>query len=166
MRRRIVDPVLGFVRRGTEPKQLALSGALGITLGVFPVYGATALLCALAALVLRSKCHVPLLMLANLVATPIELSLIIPFLRVGEYVLGAEHIALTTSTFKEAFSGHLPRQVIFGLLYAVLGWIVASPFIFCGLYAAFLPMFQSLSRKVRSEPLIRQGRSSSRPLSV
>ncbi|CAA3004276.1 Cytoplasmic membrane, partial [Olea europaea subsp. europaea] len=37
VRKRIVDPFLQILRRGAEPKQLAFSGAVGITLGVFPI---------------------------------------------------------------------------------------------------------------------------------
>ncbi|CAA3004275.1 Hypothetical predicted protein [Olea europaea subsp. europaea] len=39
VRKRIVDPFLQILRRGAEPKQLAFSGAVGITLGVFPICG-------------------------------------------------------------------------------------------------------------------------------
>ncbi|KAF6143936.1 hypothetical protein GIB67_001730 [Kingdonia uniflora] len=59
--------------RGAEPKQLAFSTALGITLGVFPVCGVTVLLCGVAIALLGSRCHSPSLMLANFIATPLEL---------------------------------------------------------------------------------------------
>jgi uncharacterized protein (DUF2062 family) len=59
--------------RGTEPKQLALSGALGLTLGVFPICGVTVFLCAAAVAILGGKCNAATVMLANFVATPIEL---------------------------------------------------------------------------------------------
>jgi hypothetical protein len=36
---KIVDPVLQVIRRGAEPKQLAFSAALGVTIGIFPICG-------------------------------------------------------------------------------------------------------------------------------
>ncbi|KAK4778892.1 hypothetical protein SAY86_006420 [Trapa natans] len=36
---KIVDPLVQILRRGAEPRQLAFSSALGITLGVFPICG-------------------------------------------------------------------------------------------------------------------------------
>ncbi|GAB4845093.1 hypothetical protein Ancab_038499 [Ancistrocladus abbreviatus] len=71
--KKIVDPLQQILRRGTEPKQLAFSAALGFTLGIFPICGVTVFLCGMAIALLGSRCHSPTVMLANFVATPIEL---------------------------------------------------------------------------------------------
>eukprot|EP00250_Pteridium_aquilinum_P008117 c17688_g2_i1 orf=821-1195(+) len=60
---KVIDPFVVILRRGLEPRLLSLSAALGVALGVFPVCGVPLIFCAIAALVLRSKCHVPTLML-------------------------------------------------------------------------------------------------------
>ena len=49
LRRRIVIPILDLLRQGITPEKIALSIALGITLGVTPVLGSTSILCFLAA---------------------------------------------------------------------------------------------------------------------
>ncbi|KAJ6976194.1 hypothetical protein NC653_031898 [Populus alba x Populus x berolinensis] len=92
----IVDPLYQILSRGLEPKQLALSTALGITLGIFPI-------CAIA--LLRSLCHAPTVMLANFIATPLELSLVVPFLRFGEVISGGPHFPLTSDALKKVFTG-------------------------------------------------------------
>jgi hypothetical protein len=74
---------------GTPPETIALSVVLGVTLGVFPVYGVPTLLCAAAALLLRP--HVPLLQAINLVTGPIQLALAWPFHRLGRLLLPAVH---------------------------------------------------------------------------
>ena len=51
--RRIVNPILDLLRQGITPEKMALSIALGITLGITPVIGSTSILCLLAAIVLR-----------------------------------------------------------------------------------------------------------------
>ncbi|KAJ7561747.1 hypothetical protein O6H91_03G039800 [Diphasiastrum complanatum] len=152
-RARVIDPFLLIVSRGAEPKQLAMSTALGITLGVFPVYGMTALLCGFAAALLRSSCHAPTLMLVNLLATPLELSLIVPFLQFGEWITGSEHFVLSMDVLGKALTLQAPREVIVGILHAVLGWAVASPFILGTLYGFFIVLFQFVCRKHRGEPV-------------
>lgn len=66
-----------FYSRGTEPKQVAFSAALGITLGIFPICGVPVFLCGVAIAFLGSACHAPTVMLANIIATPAELAYIL-----------------------------------------------------------------------------------------
>jgi Uncharacterized protein conserved in bacteria (DUF2062) len=55
--------------------------AVGFVLGTFPVYGVPTLLCVIAARVLRLN---PVALLAvNQLATPVQLALLVPFVRVG-----------------------------------------------------------------------------------
>ncbi|XP_068653141.1 uncharacterized protein [Aristolochia californica] len=152
LNRKIVDPLLHIVSRGAEPKQLAFSAALGMTLGLFPVCGVTVFLCGLAIALLGSSCHAPSMMLANFVATPIELSLVVPFLRFGEFISGGPHFPLTADALKKVVTGQASREVLLGVVHALLGWFVASPFILGALYAAFLPLFKYLVHKFSVVP--------------
>ncbi|KAG7033409.1 hypothetical protein SDJN02_07465 [Cucurbita argyrosperma subsp. argyrosperma] len=127
---KIVDPLLQILQRGAEPKQLAFSAALGITLGLFPICGVTVFLCGLAIAFLGSLCHAPTVMLANFVATPLELSLVVPFLRFGEALSGRPSFPLTPDALKK-----------------LLGWAVAAPLILGIGYLLFLPCFKILVRK-------------------
>jgi uncharacterized protein (DUF2062 family) len=79
--------------QGVTPRALALSLAVGLGLGTFPVLGATAILCAAAAAALRL--NQPAIQLVNLVAYPLQLLLIVPLLRAGAALLGAPAEALT-----------------------------------------------------------------------
>ncbi|XP_011011076.1 PREDICTED: uncharacterized protein LOC105115762 isoform X5 [Populus euphratica] len=149
----IVDPLYQILRRGLEPKQLALSTALGITLGIFPICGVTVLLCGVAIALLRSLCHAPTVMLANFIATPLELSLVVPFLRFGEAMSGGPHFPLTSDALKKVFTGQASREVILSVAHALLGWLVAAPFILAALYIIFLPCFKVLVHKFSTVPL-------------
>lgn len=143
--RRIVDPFVVILRRGLEPKLLSLSMALGLTFGLFPLCGVALLLCAIAAVILQSNCHVPTLMLANFVASPFELGLLVPFARVGELVTGEEeHFIITPGGFWEAIREHEPRAFMFGILHAVIGWSVFAPISIAFLYITTLPIFRCL----------------------
>ncbi|XP_027148087.1 uncharacterized protein LOC113748740 isoform X1 [Coffea eugenioides] len=151
-RKKLLDPLLHILRMGAEPKQLAFSAALGITLGVFPICGVTFFLCGLAIALLRSSCHAPTVMLANFVATPIELSLIIFFLRFGEFITGGPHFPLTSDALKKVLTGQASREILRGIFNALLGWLVAAPFILGTLYVLFLPCFAFLVRKFSGVP--------------
>ncbi|KAL0359955.1 UNVERIFIED_CONTAM: Glycerophosphodiester phosphodiesterase GDPD4 [Sesamum radiatum] len=138
--------------RGTEPKQLAFSAALGITLGVFPICGVTVFLCGIAVAVLRSLCHAPTVMLANFIATPIELSLMVPFLRFGEIITGGPHFPLTSDAFKKVLTGQASREALRSIFLALLGWVVAAPLILGALYLLLLPCFKILVHKFTAVP--------------
>ncbi|XP_030550732.1 uncharacterized protein LOC115755462 [Rhodamnia argentea] len=147
---KVVDPLLQILRKGAEPKQLAFSSALGITLGVFPICGVTVFLCGVAIALLGSRCHSPSVMLFNFLATPLELSLVVPFLRFGEFILGGPHFPLTTDALKKVLMGQASREVLLSICHALLGWLVAAPFIFAFLCVLSLPCFNLLVSKFKS----------------
>ncbi|XP_074280174.1 uncharacterized protein LOC141605352 isoform X1 [Silene latifolia] len=147
---KVVDPLLQIIRRGAEPKQLAFSSALGFTLGVFPICGVTVFLCGLAITILGSHCHAPTVLLTNFVATPVELSLIVPFLRLGETISGGSHFALTSDALKKVLTGEASTEVLLSIFHALLGWLIATPFIMAVLYILLLPCFKVLVRKFKS----------------
>ncbi|KAK4285059.1 hypothetical protein QN277_001804 [Acacia crassicarpa] len=149
----VIDPLLLILRRGAEPTQLAFSTAFGITLGIFPICGVTVFLCGVAIALLKSSCHAPTLMLANFIATPIELSLIVPFLRLGEVITGGPHFRLTSDALKKVLTGQASHEVLSSIAHALLGWLVAAPFILGTLYIVFIPCFKILVRKFGSSPL-------------
>ncbi|XVF29790.1 hypothetical protein REPUB_Repub16aG0001500 [Reevesia pubescens] len=150
---RLVDPLLQILRRGAEPKQLAFSAALGFTLGIFPICGVTVLLCGMAIALLGSHSHSPTVLLANFIATPIELSLLVPFLRFGEALSGGPHFPLTSDALKKVLTGHASRDLLFSIAHALLGWVVAAPIILATLYILFLPIFKVVVPKFSSVPL-------------
>lgn len=70
---------------GVSTETLALSIGLALVLGVFPVYGCPTLLCAAAAIVLRL--NLPAMQAVNLLTSPLQLALVIPFHRLGDLLL-------------------------------------------------------------------------------
>ncbi|XP_064960302.1 uncharacterized protein LOC135610131 isoform X1 [Musa acuminata AAA Group] len=118
MNRKVVDPFLQIIKKGAEPKQLAFSAALGMSLGLFPICGVTVFLCGMAIAILRHHCHAPSVMLANFVATPIELSMVIPFLRLGELITGGRHFPLTSDALSKVVSGQASQGVLIAILHA------------------------------------------------
>ncbi|XP_031288171.1 uncharacterized protein LOC116146861 [Pistacia vera] len=152
--KKVIDPLLQIPKEVQSQSKLAFSTALGLTLGVFPIVGwVTVFLCGIAIAVLKSRCHAPSMMLANFIATPIELSLVVPFLRFGEALTGGPHFPLTSDALKRVLTGKASQEVLFSVAHAVMGWIVASPFILAALYMIFLPVFKFLLQKFSTVPL-------------
>jgi len=87
LRRRIEGPLLGLLRTGLTPRGLAWSLASGLALGVFPMLGSTTLLCLAAAQVFRL--NLPAMQLASFLVYPLQLTLLIPFFRLGARLFGA-----------------------------------------------------------------------------
>src|SRR5690242_16181112 len=82
LKERLLQPVVDLLRQGVTPEKIALSMALGATLGVFPALGWTTILCAIAAFALRL--NLPAIQLVNYLVYPAQLALLLPFFRLGE----------------------------------------------------------------------------------
>lgn len=73
-----------WLRQGITPRRLALTLALGFTIGCIPVLGAPTVLCAALALALRL--NMPAIQAANYAAMPFQLALLVPFVRLGGHL--------------------------------------------------------------------------------
>lgn len=85
--RRFVVPIVSLLTQGITPEKIALSLSFGIVLGTFPVLGSTTLLCAAAALIFGL--NLPAIQLVNYLVYPIQLLLLVPFIRIGETLFRA-----------------------------------------------------------------------------
>lgn len=128
LQRWLVAPLVALLRQGITPQKLALSIAIGAIVGIFPVLGTTTVLCTLAAASLR----------LNLVAvhtvhyamTPVQVLLIIPFVRVGEHLLGVPPQPLSIAEGMDLIAqGALHAVVVLwdAIVHAVVGWLAIGP---------------------------------------
>lgn len=91
--RRIGAPILALLTQGITPEKIALSLAFGIVLGIFPVLGSTTVLCAAAALIFQL--NLPAIQLVNYLIYPVQLFLLVPFIRMGEKLFHAPPMQLS-----------------------------------------------------------------------
>src|SRR5580658_3847085 len=82
------EKVLEYLQCGLAPRQLAFTLALGFAIGCIPLLGVTTAICALLALVLRL--NMPAIQAANWVAMPLQVVLLIPFLRLGQWMFASQ----------------------------------------------------------------------------
>ena len=149
--RRVVAPIVAQLRQGITPQKIALTLALGGVLGIFPILGATTLLCAVAGVWLRL--NQPIIQLVNYLVYPLQIALLIPFYRAGERLFGAEPVPIVDVAGLVARFGEGPWQFIldYGLvgLYGIAVWLLAAPLLIAGSYVALRPMLESAARTVR-----------------
>jgi uncharacterized protein (DUF2062 family) len=145
-RRRVVAPLLQLLRQGVTPEKLALSIALGAIVAVVPVLGVSTVVCALLALWLRL--NMPAIQLVNYLLTPVQLLLIIPFLRLGEHLAGAPRFEITLESGLALLSRGVVNAVRIlrdAIAHATLGWLVLAPVGAALLYFTFRQVFRRLS---------------------
>jgi uncharacterized protein (DUF2062 family) len=73
-----------WLNQGISPQRLAITLALGFAIGCLPVVGIPTLLCAGVALALGL--NQPAIQAANYAAMPLQLALIVPFVRLGGWI--------------------------------------------------------------------------------
>ena len=135
-------PSVGEVFSGGESvSKTAWTVALGFAIGMFPLIGVTTIMCALFACVMRLR-QAPI-QIGNYAALPLQIILVIPFLRLGERIAGAERFVLDAP----ALLNSLPtvpestaRGVVMAQWHMIEGWVVVAPlaFMLAGLTAQAL----------------------------
>jgi uncharacterized protein (DUF2062 family) len=73
-----------WLMQGISPRRLALTLSLGFAIGCIPVVGIPTVLCAALALALRL--NLPAIQAANYLVMPLQLLLIVPFVRLGGWL--------------------------------------------------------------------------------
>jgi uncharacterized protein (DUF2062 family) len=150
LQRRLVAPLLMLMRQGVTPRELALCLALGTTIGLIPVLGVSTALCALAALLL--KLNMPAIQLVNYLLTPLQLLLVIPQLRLGEYLTGAPPFPVTLESALALLSQnvvHAIQILATAIAHATLAWLLVAPLLAIVLYRGLEPVMRHLRQKVR-----------------
>jgi uncharacterized protein (DUF2062 family) len=132
--RRVVLPVLALLRMGASPEKLAWSLAAGLLIGINPILGSTTVLSLALAFVFRL--NVAASQLGNHIVYPLELVLVIPFIRLASRVFHTAPMPLSANELLHAAREHplaLSRQLWLWEWHAFLLWaaiaVVAIPVI-------------------------------------
>ncbi|MEY3830089.1 MAG: hypothetical protein RL636_1790 [Verrucomicrobiota bacterium] len=145
LKRKVSDPLIALVKRGLSPEDLALAIVVSLCLAVNPVIGSTTVLCLVAGRIFRLN-HL-VMQTVNHLAYPLQFAFLVPFVRLGEYITGAEALPLSPSLlieeFQRSFWGFVAK---FGLAYVhgLLGWVLVVPVTCLGLYFLLVRLFRRL----------------------
>jgi uncharacterized protein (DUF2062 family) len=149
---RIARPAIAQLKQGADPKGLALTCALGVALGAFPLMGTTTILCAIVGSFYRL--NQPLLQSINYLMAPVQLALIPVFGYLGAQLgdrIGAPisvdlHPSVIMSEFARSPSGFLKMYGELGAL-AVLVWAVITPLFALLVYRSALSSFERMQKR-------------------
>ena len=147
--RKFVKPIIDLVNQGITLQKIVLSIAIGATLGVIPVPGATTILCTIAAILFRL--NLPAIQLVNYLVYPLQIILLIPFYRAGEFVFNAEPLSLSASKVVGMIKEDVWAAIKFlwdTTLHAVVVWCILAPILVAILYYLLLPLVKRLPFKL------------------
>ena len=150
--RRVVRPILSLLTHGITPERISFCLALGFAIAICPILGVATLFCTLAAAAFRL--NLPLIQSVNYAATPLQLSLILPYIRAGERLFGGERMAFSLAElfqrFEADWTGFFADFWVAGAK-ALGTWLLTVPLIVAAIYLALTPVLRRLGRRVRSE---------------
>jgi len=138
-RRRVLDVITGQLKQGITPQKVSLTIALGATLALFPILGSTTLLCFIAALWL--KLNQPIIQAVNYLMYPLQILLIVFFVRIGEWITRAQPVSFSIPELLRKFQ-ESPAKFMheFGMtgLHGIIAWLLIAPFLVALLYWVLL----------------------------
>jgi uncharacterized protein (DUF2062 family) len=114
-----------WLSQGISPRRLALTLALGFAVGCIPLLGIPTVLCTALALALRL--NIPAIQAANCVSTPLQLALIVPFVRLGRWLMPSHSaVAFDTRALMHLPLLHLATSVGGIAGQALLAWLLVA----------------------------------------
>ena len=149
LHRRIFEPLLGLLKQGISPRRLALSVSIGVVVGNVPILGISTIVCAAVALLFRL--NLPAIQIVQASMAPSQLLLIIPFMRLGEWLLRAppqpmsihEGIAIMAQGI-----GHAVVVLRGAIIHAGLAWSLVAPFAIYLIYRVLTPVFERAAAQI------------------
>jgi uncharacterized protein (DUF2062 family) len=153
LHRRLFEPPLALLREGLSPRRLSLCVAIAIVVGNIPILGVSTILCAFIALIFRL--NLPAIQLVQAAMAPTQLLLIIPFVRLGEWMLRVPpQIVSVRGAFALLSQGIWQAVVVLrdAIFHAALAWILLAPFCIYLLHRLLTPVFERMAAQIRRQP--------------
>lgn len=143
----------GFLKQGATPKALAASSTVGLILGVFPMLGVTTLM--MGAISVRWRLNLPLMLAVSYLIYPLQIVLLVPFVRVGEWLTGIAPANFSLDAMADAFAKNFTAALIdlgTSNLVAILGWSLLALPVGAIIYIGLMPVFRLALNRVPTAP--------------
>lgn len=145
----VIRPIVNQLKQGTSPEKLSWSVSLGVTLGIFPIMGSTSLVCFIIGHLFRL--NQPILHLFKTFTYPLQLALILVYIRLGQMLNGVPLIKFSIPQMLGQFKDN-PAQFArdFGMaaLYGIEAWVISAILLIPILYFISLPILKKLLGKL------------------
>lgn len=142
LKRRLWDPLIALLKSGISPDRLALCVAIGIVVGNIPILGTSTILCTVIALLFRL--NLPAMQLVQAAMAPTQLLLIIPYVRLGEWIVQAPPQPLSIKAGMALLAAGVGTAIVTlwdAILHAGLAFLIVGPIATWALYRIFRPIF-------------------------
>ena len=142
LRRRILAPLVALLRQGISPQRLALCVAIGVVVGNIPILGISTILCT--AIALAFRLNLAAIQLVQAVMAPTQILLIIPFVRLGEWILRLPPQPLSIREGLDLLArgaGHAIVVLWDAIVHAGLAWAIIAPFAVYLIQKLLTPVF-------------------------
>ena len=149
LQRKIREPIRQQLTQGLSPEKIALSIAVALTIAVNPIVGTTTILCFAAAWAL--KLNQPIVQAINWSSYALQLLLIFPFIRLGEWLFHAPREGRTLERLVAMMKADLPaaaRQLRTTLGHAFVAWLAVAPLLVAVVYAATVPLIRVVAQRL------------------
>jgi uncharacterized protein (DUF2062 family) len=143
LRRRIADPLLQLLRQGMSADRLALAVAAGVVVGNIPIFGTSTILCVVIAVAFRL--NQPAIQIAQAAMAPTQLLLIVPFVRLGEWLLRAPHQTISIKASLAFGPRDTERAALVlrdAMIHAGVAWMLVAPIAIYSIYRLLAPVFR------------------------
>jgi uncharacterized protein (DUF2062 family) len=150
LHRRIFDPLLALLSQGVSPDRLALCVAIGVVVGNIPILGISTILCTVIALAFRL--NLPAIQIVQAAMAPTQLLLIIPFVRLGEWILRVPNQPLSIKEGLDLVAqgaGHAIVVLWDAILHAGFAWILVAPIAVFSVYKLLTPLFERAAEQIK-----------------
>jgi len=145
--RRLVDPLVAQLTQGVTPARLSATLAVGTTCSLFPFLGFTTLLNL--AVGLRLKMNQPILQTLNQLLGPVQLVLILAYVRLGEWLWRAAGdrftLAEMMAVFREESLGVFLQRFGWAGVHAFTAWALTAPVLIVVLHYGLRPVIRHLA---------------------
>jgi len=146
--RRIVDPIKQQLTQGVTPQRITFTLGVGTVCSLFPFLGFTSLLNLGVGVALRL--NQPILQVLNQLLGPLQLLLILVYVRMGEVIWGATghqfSITEMISSFAELSIVEFLQTFGWAGIHAFTAWMVTAPLLFAVVYFPLRPMIERLAQ--------------------
>jgi uncharacterized protein (DUF2062 family) len=142
LRRRIFNPLLALLSQGIAPDRLALCVAIGVVVGNVPILGISSILCA--AIALAFRLNLPAIQIVQAAMAPSQVLLIIPFIRLGEWIVRAPRQSVSLKEWLALWqqgAGHAAIALRDASFHAGFAWALIAPLVVFLLYKLLTPAF-------------------------
>lgn len=143
LKKKLLFPLIGFFKQGITSKKLALTLALGLSIGVIPFFGINTLILLVLALIL--KLNIIAIQIVNYFVYPFQFILYIPFMKVGQFLFNGPELVISTREFIQKLRNNwwdFVCDIWYNNLLGLLVWLILAIPVSFFIYHYSLPIFK------------------------